>query len=352
MNYQPKIKTYMKTSTSRLTLSYLVIIMLMSLGFSLVFYNTSYKALGRQLPPPGVFSVQTRNGVVENSQNRNVLVENTQSIDEFLQQRVDEGRRELAIRLVVLNVLILIGGGFISYYLARRTLKPIEENMEAQDQFVSDASHELRTPLTALQTTNEVALRKNKVSSSEAKDIFQHNIEEVTKLKLLTDSLLNLAKTDNSSIVITPIDISDVVSDALNKVMKSALNKGIKVDDKVPKLSVLGDKDCLCQALVIILDNAIKYSPDGSNINITARKDTKYAWLSVSDEGIGIKAVHLPHIFERFYRADSSRNKDTAEGFGIGLALAKKIVEQHNGEIIAVSSPGKGSTFTIKLPLS
>ncbi len=342
MSYQDKVKVFLKTTTARLTLSYLVIIMLMSLGFSLVFYNTSYRALGRQLPPPNAFGIQTRSPVFGK----------TQSIDEFLRARIDEGRHELAIRLVGLNVLILIGGSFISYYLARRTLKPIEDNMEAQDQFVSDASHELRTPLTALQTTNEVVLRKNKVSASDAKNIFQHNIEEVTKLKLLTDSLLNLAKTDNTPLKLTSIDISSVVSDALNKVLDTALEKGITVDDKVPKLNIKGDKDCLCRALVIILDNAIKYSPNESTIHITAQEDTKYAWISVRDEGIGIKAVHLPHIFERFYRADSSRSKHRVEGFGIGLALAKKIVGKHNGEIIAASTPGKGSTFTIRLPLS
>lgn len=343
MNYQQRAKIFLKTSTARLTLSYLIIIMLMSLSFSLVFYNTSYRALGRQLPPPNAFGLQGRSAAFGN----------TQSIDEFLRERIEEGRRELAGRLIGLNVLILLGGGAISYYLARRTLKPIEDNMEAQSQFVSDASHELRTPLTALQTTNEVALRKSKVSSSEAKDVFQHNIEEVTKLRQLTDSVLNLAKTDNDSVLIfTLVDISDVVSDAMNKIVDTALAKNITVDDEVPKISVRGNKECLSQALAIILDNAVKYSPEDSVIKITATKNTKHVLLSVKDEGIGIKAVHLPHIFDRFYRADSSRSKHTAEGFGIGLALAKKIMEQHNGEIIAASTPGKGSTFTLKLPLS
>lgn len=342
MKYQDKVKIFLKTTTARLTLSYLAIIMIMSLGFSLVFYNTSYRALGRQIPPPNAFGLQTRN----------TLFGNTQSIDKFLRQRVEEGRRELAMRLIGLNVLILIGGSAVSYYLARRTLKPIEDNIEAQNQFVSDASHELRTPLTALQTTNEVALRRNKVSSSEAKEVFKHNIDEVTKLRQLTDSLLNLAKTDNGAGNFTPIDISDVVSDALNKVVNTAVGKGITVDDDVPKIRVRGNKESLSQAVAIILDNAIKYSPAKSNIQVAAQEDTKYMWLSIKDEGLGIKAVHLPHIFDRFYRADSSRSKHTTEGFGIGLALAKKIVEQHNGEIIAASTPGKGSTFTIKLPLS
>lgn len=342
MKYQHRLNVFFKTTTARLALSYLVIIMLMSLCFSFVFYNTSYRALGRQLPPPNAFGLQTRS----------VTFGDTQSIDEFLRERIEEGRQELAIRLIGLNVLILVSGGAVSYYLARRTLKPIEENMEAQNQFVSDASHELRTPLTALQTTNEVALRKSKVSASEAKDVFRHNIDEVTKLKQLTDSLLNLARTDNAALELTTIDISDIVSDALNRVVNTALEKKITVEDRIPKISIKGNKDCLSQALVVILDNAIKYSSPNSTIYIAAEKDTKNAWLSVKDEGIGIKAVHLPHIFDRFYRADSSRSKHTVEGFGIGLALAKKIVEQHNGEIIAASTPGKGSTFTLKLPLS
>lgn len=342
MKHQDRLKVFFQTTTARLTLSYLVIIMVMSLGFSFVFYNTSYKALGRQIPPPNAFGFQTRN----------TAFGNTQSIDEFLRKRVEEGRRELAMRLIGLNVLILIGGSAVSYYLARGTLKPIEDNMEAQNQFVSDASHELRTPLTALQTTNEVALRKSKISSPEAKEVFKHNIDEVTKLKLLTDSLLNLAKTDNGVTNITLVDITDVVTDALNKVVNAALEKEITVDDNVPKISVRGNKDSLSQAVAIILDNAIKYSPTKSSIRITAQKDTKYAWLSIKDEGVGIKAIHLPHIFDRFYRADSARSKHTVGGFGIGLAIAKKIVEQHNGEIVAASTPAKGSTFTIKLPLS
>lgn len=341
MNIQ-KLTSFLKTATGKLTISYLIIIMIMSIGFSFVFYTTSYSALGRQLPPPNVFELRSRPEIVGSNQ----------TIEDFFRARIEEGRRELLFRLVGLNLLILAGGSALSYYLARRTLRPIEENMEAQSQFVSDASHELRTPLTVLQTTNEVALRKSKFSVSEAKDVFQHNVEEVTKLKQLTDSLLNLAKTDNGNLEFAQIDISDVVSGALNRVVNTALEKNITVDDQVSKISIRGNKVCLSQVLTIVLDNAIKYSPAGSNIQITARADTKFVFLSVKDEGIGIKAVHLPHIFDRFYRADSSRSKHTVEGFGIGLALAKKIIDQHNGAIIVASTPGKGSTFTLKLPLS
>lgn len=337
-----RLRQFLKTTTGKLALSYLAIIMLMSLGFSVVFYNTSYRALGRQLPPPNMFEPR----------NRGELMEPNQTVDDFFRDRINEARQELLMRLVGLNILILVGGSAISYYLARRTLKPIEDNMEAQSQFISDASHELRTPLAVLRTLNEVALRKKKVSSAEAREVFEHNIEEVAKLRQLTDSLLHLAKNDKNTVTFSSLDIADIVSDALNTIIPIAQEKHITVEDSVPKLMVQGSKASLTQLLVIILDNAVKYSPENGVVYVTASKDNKSVSINIKDEGPGIKAVHLPHIFERFYRAETSRNKNQVDGFGIGLALAKKIAEQHNGEIVASSTLGKGSTFTLRLPLS
>lgn len=314
----------------------------MSVGFSIVFYNTSSHALGRQLPPPDAFSFRTSTNFFSSQGNAN----------QFFRQRIDEGRRELMTRLVLINVLVLVGGSAVSYYLARRTLQPIEENMEAQSQFVSDASHELRTPLTALKTTNEVAMRKSKISSTDAEEVFKNNIEQVNKLQQLTDSLLNLAKNENGNSNFKPVDLSTVTADALNAIAEVAVSKKITIEDNVPKLLVRGEKASLTQALVTILDNAVKYSHKNSIVSITGDKDANYALLNVKDQGIGIKAVHLPHIFDRFYRVDASRSKNVSDGFGIGLSLAQKIIEQHDGEIVAASTAGKGSNFTLKLPLS
>lgn len=328
----------------RLTSSYLLIIMLMSIGFSIVFYNTSSHEVGKHVDLPAAITRTLTDDY--NTSGRH------SEIDAFFGQRATAVRHALLVRLIIINLLVLAGSSFLSYYLARRTLQPIEKNMEAQIQFVSDASHELRTPLTALQITNEVALRKTKVSSTDAKQIFQQNVEEVMKLRLLTDSLLNLAKNDNSSLAAKPTGLSDVVSDALNVVMDSALSKDITIEDSVPKIEILADRSNLVQAIVTILDNAIKYSPSKSTVQISATKRGKDAFLSIQDAGVGIEAVHLPHIFDRFYRVDDSRNKVRSKGFGIGLALAKKIVEQHNGKITVKSTPAKGSTFTLRIPLS
>lgn len=336
-------KDTVRSTTMRLALSYLAIIMLMSIGFSVVFYNASSRELGRQLPPAIMMDDR-------------LLREDTggrgRRIDDFLQQRIAEGRRVLLRRLIALNLVALTAGSALSYYLARRTLKPIEDNMEAQAQFVSDASHELRTPLTAMQTMNEVALRRGKLSVSDAKDIIGKNIEEVVKLKALTDGLLKLARHDGAQIPKTAVSLQDIASEAMNRIVALAQSKDISVEDRVSGIKVFGDASGLTQIAVILLDNAVKYSPEGTTIYLTSEKKGKYGLLHIRDEGQGIRPYDLRKIFDRFYRADQSRSKQTVEGHGIGLSLAKKIAEQHDGDITAASTVGKGSTFTLKIPLA
>lgn len=337
-----QIKHFFTTATARLTVSYLGIIMIMSIGFSAVFYNTSMHELNRQLLPQSVFQ----------SPSASDFVEHRSALNEFIQDRIDEGRRHLIFRLTMTNLLVLIAGGVFSYWLARRSLEPIEANMEAQNQFVSDASHELRTPLTALQTTNEVALRKKKLTSKEAQEILGYNVAEVQKLKTLTDNLLRLAKQDTVTLNLRPVVFQDVITDAINQVMQSAIAKKITIEDKVKKVEVMADRPSLVQAVVVLLDNAIKYSPQGSKIELDAYTRGKQAYIRVRDQGMGIAKDDLPHVFDRFYRADQSRNKQKTDGYGIGLALAQKIIASHGGEITAASTPGKGATFTIILPVS
>lgn len=334
-----------KSATGRLAATYLGIIMLMSIGFSVMFYNTSSHQLGRQLPPDSYFNTSP-DGLPGGFGSRR------QNVNEFLQARIDEGRSALLIRLVWLNILALIGGGVVSYYLARRTLEPIEEAMDAQTRFVSDASHELRTPITALQATNEVALRKPKLSIAEAKDLLQYNVEEAVKLKLLSDGLLGLLKQEHDAPQTTTVSLQDIIGEAMNRVVQYAVKKGITINDEVPNVEVLGNKQTLAQVVTILLDNAVKYSHPKGTIYLEGNTKGKYAYLNVRDEGVGIKASDIPHIFERFYRADSSRSKENKEGYGLGLSIAHKIIEQHNGEISVQSTIEHGSTFILKLPLA
>jgi signal transduction histidine kinase len=323
--------------------------MLMSISFSVVFYNTSSGQLGRQLPSHATFnsgpgqSAEMLGGIVQLQRD---------DINQFLQDRINEGRHALLVRLIWLNALALAGGSAVSYYLARRTLMPIEAAMEAQSQFVSDASHELRTPLTALQTTNEVALRKPKITAAATRELIEYNVAEAIKLKALSDALLGLLKNEGQLPGATAVSLQDAAADAMNEVVQLALEKKIAVHDNIPAIDVLAHHITLAQVITILLDNAIKYSPHNTTVYLTATKKARYAYLQVRDEGIGINASDLPHIFRRFYRADKSRTTQQTNGYGLGLAIAQKIVHQYHGNISVESIPGAGTTFTIKLPLA
>jgi len=348
-----RIKRLLTATTTKLAGTYLLIIMLMSIGFSIVFYNTSSHQLGRQLPPTSAYSINSNaspgiTGGVDDIWR----VQRHDEIDRFLQDRIEEGRRVLLLRLVWLNILALLGGAVISYFLARRTLAPIEAAMEAQSQFVSDASHELRTPLTALQTTNEVALRKSNLTVKQARELIRYNVAEAVKLKTLSDALLGLLKEEGHTPPITAVALQDAVADAMNEVVQLALDKEIAVQDDVPAISVMANAIGLAQIVTILLDNAVKYSPAGSTVYITAAKKARFAYLQVRDDGIGIKASDLPHIFRRFYRADRSRTSQDTNGYGLGLAIAQKLTHQYHGTIDVESTPGKGTVFTVKLPLA
>ena len=347
MNW-PAVKRFTSSSNGRLAASYLSVIMSMSLGYSLVLYITSAHALQRQVPPPGVMQQYRGEMSVEGGD----VIVTPQPINSFFQERIDEGRRELVHRLILLNLVTLVAGGGLSYYLARRSLRPIEQNMDAQSQFVSDASHELRTPLTTLQTSNEVALRNPKLTLGQSKELITQNIEEIAKLQALTDGLLTLARPESGQLTVGPVALQDVAGDAMNRVIAQAQARKIAIEDTVKPVIVAANRQSLAQTLVVLLDNAIKYGPADSTIHIGGGKRGKRAFIAVCDEGPGIRPYDVRRIFDRFYRADQSRSTQHVPGHGIGLSLAKKLVEQQDGEIRVASTVGKGSIFTISLPLA
>ena len=129
-----------------------------------------------------------------------------------------------------------------------------------------------------------------------------------------------------------------------------AKKKNISIAAKIPKTKIAGDKRALTELFTVLLDNAIKYSPNKKEVSITARKYDSKVQISVKDNGIGIKKEDLPHIFDRFYRADKSRTKQVVKGYGLGLSIAKRIVSTHNGTITVESEEGKGSAFIIVFP--
>jgi signal transduction histidine kinase len=200
-----------------------------------------------------------------------------------------------------------------------------------------------------MQAEIEVAMRDPNLTKAQAKELLQSNLEEVEKLRSLSDGLLNLAQ-HQKPVQISAVKLKPAVEEALKRVEKSASIKNIKISDHTKDLTLKADNYSLAELLVILIDNAVKYSPEGSKIELSSEVSGKNGKISVKDHGIGIKATDLPHIFERFYRSDTSRSKTQADGYGLGLAIAKKIAGSLDGSIEVRSAPAKGSTFTITLP--
>lgn len=324
-----------KSPTGRLAATYLAIIMAMTLLFSVVIYAISSNQFDRPLP--------TRPAIQQFRDTQNEYLE------ELFEERAQQARAELLLSLGLLNIAVLIGGGIFSYYLARRTLKPIEAAMQAQSQFVSDASHELRTPLTALQTTNEVAYRKKKLSLKEAKEVISVTIDESIKLRDLTSALLSVVKNEQGDKTTESINLQNVVGDVLQTLVPNAQAKNISVEDNVAPLTVTANESAIRQIIKVFLDNAIAYSPNKSTINVTTDQQPTQTVVSVQDDGPGIDAAHHTKIFDRFYRVDDARSTSSG-GNGLGLAIAKTIADRHGYKLSVDSQPGSGSTFSLRIP--
>jgi signal transduction histidine kinase len=264
-----------------------------------------------------------------------------------------ETKRRIAFQLVFINLGVLTLSGVAGWFLAGRTLKPIEEMLREQERFTADASHELRTPLTAMKTQIEVALRDREMDRNQTQELLQSNLEEIDRLQLLSDHLLALSRyqKDRDRRDFGQVSLAKVVAEAAGKIQPLAEAKGIQIVSDMQDILLEGDKDALVKLLTILLDNAVKYSHENAIINVAASAAENNAVITVQDFGVGIRAVELPHIFSRFYRADASRTKNQVHGYGLGLSIAKSIIDHHNGKVEVTSTPDQGTTFTIFLPL-
>lgn len=313
----------------RLALSYLAVIMTLSLVFSVIIYAITSAQLNRPLPPG------------EHAQQPPELIE--RQFSRRLEQRNSETRGSVIISLAALNGVMLLIGYWLSLLLARRTLAPIERAMRAQVQFVSDASHELRTPLTALMTTNEVALRKKTLDEKKVRAVFQRNIDEVEKLRKLTDNLLQLTQVDNQQIEKQAVDMAKLVRDTVDRYQPVANKKQVVLDMQVAPTKHTVAVTAVTQILGTLIDNAVKYSSSGSTVVIRLDGQT----LSVVDQGIGIAKQDQAKIFDRFYRSDEARTRGRGSGYGLGLAIAKAVADKNGYQLSVKSELGQGSTFSL-----
>lgn len=329
-------------TTTKLTVVYLAVLMAISLFFTANIYQLSVGELDRGLRGPN------RGGMGIEEDYLSPLIQ--RQLRSQRERVYDEARQHIINRLAFVNLIILVGGGFLCYYLALRTLKPIEESHAALERFTADASHELRTPLSVMKSENEIALMDTKLTTAEAKEILSSNIEEVDKMTGLVQGLLQLARMDDE-LQKEPTSSKSMVEEVLKSLSTVAEQKKIKLDITGVKDSEINcDKMLVTQVLSIITKNAINYSTAESTVKIKGSSDGRNYQFQIIDEGIGISEADQLHIFDRFYRGDSSRNKEENDGYGLGLAIAKNIVDLHGGKIELKSKPGKGSVFTVSVP--
>lgn len=230
-------------------------------------------------------------------------------------------------------------------------LERIENGFRRITQFTADASHELRTPVAIIRTTAEIARSRTR-SAEQHEASWTNVVAESERMSRLLDDLMTLARADSGidSLEIGPVDLGSCVQDACEEIQvlaeKASLHLRIEL---APDCSVRGDVEALRRLCLILLDNAVKYTPAPGTIQVALQRDPENVVLSVTDSGIGISAEDQVHIFDRFYRASSHRSRESG-GTGLGLAIAKWIASRHGAAVEVSSAPGAGSTFRILFP--
>jgi Signal transduction histidine kinase len=249
-------------------------------------------------------------------------------------------------------LVMLVAIFFISRFFANKSIKPIKETFDRQKQFIADASHELKTPLAVINTNAEVLLSNDEdIIKNQSKWIYfiKSEVERMTKL---TNDLLYLAQVDHSDIklISTNFDLSESIENVILTMEASIFENNILLHyDIEPNVISYGNSEQIKQVIMILLDNALKYTNPKGKISLSFKKYNAKAILTISNTGKGISKEHLGKIFDRFYRIDKSRSKNSG-GYGLGLSIAKAIVEQHNGKISVNSDVNENTTFTIELP--
>ena len=322
-------------ATLKLTGWYLAILMVVCLVFSVTLFQISSREFDRPLPPE--------------SQQRMI---SDYSVDQFRsirEQRATESKQAILGNLVMLNLVTLALGAGLSYLFARRTLRPVEEAMEAQAQFTSDASHELRTPLAVMRTENEIALREKKPTIAGLTSAVKSNLEELERLQQLTDRLLALSS--SQSLPLSSFHVSVIIDEVYARQQQQAAQKHITITTRIngKRLSATGNGESVCDIVSILVDNAVKYSPAKSTVHLMAGVKNNTVEICIIDEGPGIEDADKERIFDRFYRGDQSRSKQHVEGHGLGLALAQRLAELNKGQLRVADAQPKGTIFTLVL---
>lgn len=246
-------------------------------------------------------------------------------------------------------VIAMVAGLF----LARRALVPIQVSWEKQQQFIADASHELRTPLAAILVNLERLFRFPDRTIEQESEKIMVGMQEARRLSKLVSDLLTLARSDSNELQIMPqrFRLDEMVQKCTQVFTQLAIVKEVSLETDIETpLEMVGDEERLHQLLVILLDNALKYTNENGKIYVTCKREGQRVSVLVKDTGMGIPKEDIPFLFDRFYRVDKMRSRAT-EGTGLGLSIAKWIVDAHHGKIQVSSEEGLGTSFLVTLPM-
>lgn len=334
-----------KSEVNRLTLSYLAVIMTLSLIFTGIIYLLSTASLNRPLLPS---EEENPSVSMEAPEFEEHSFERT--FRKRLERRDNTTRMTIIYSLVGFNLGIFVIGIFVSRSLAKLTLAPIERAMMKQTQFIFDASHELKTPLTAMLVRNEVALRKKSLPEEKAREVIEKNIEEILKMKELTASMLDVARENGEPEKLTEISVPEFLANLQEKLAPVARERGVKIETEMnlgKNLRASAAKNTLEQIMTIFADNAMKYSGE-KIIYLRAGRRGKNVAFSVKDNGVGVKKEDQKRIFERFYQVDAARTRtEDKTSHGLGLVIAKNLAERQGYKIVLRSSEGRGAEFEV-----
>ncbi len=325
-----------KTTKFKLTLLYFVIVFAIVAFFSIIIINIQFDQFNR-IEQARAHDIQ-RLGYLDSPET-----------DPFLSV-IDNAKDSILARIFETDAVILLISALLSYYLAGKTLEPIEEAFEKQKQFIADASHELKTPLTAITTEAEVLLNTER-TNEQYKGFTKSVLEEAQRLTQLTIQLLQIAKTDNNKmkLMYEDVNLEDLIRTEGDKFTPIADTKTITLiyHKPVNPPIIFADKHRIIQLIDILLDNAIKYNIEGGQIDLSTKSTKNAIKLIITDTGIGIPKEQVDKIFDRFYRITNDRHN---RGFGLGLSIAKEIVNEHKAKIEVESVENKGTTIRVIFP--
>ena len=258
--------------------------------------------------------------------------------------------RKLVISSLIIGALALVAFYFVSLFLSNVAIKPVEKSWEQQKRFVADASHELKTPLTIILANTDILLAHRGDTVSGQLKWVENTREEASRMKRLVDDLLWLAKSDDARSLDErrEFSLSDVVLNCILQFESVAFDADVTFSSDVDEgILLCSSESRVRQLLGILLENACKYAGEKGRASVSLKKTAEGASLKVNNTGAAIPSGDLPHIFERFYRSDRSRGRQTG-GFGLGLAIAKTICDNLGFEIEAASNESEGTTFTMR----